>query len=152
MSDKKSFYAIIPAFVRYDSDLSSTSKLIYAEISALCNEKGYCWATNQYFSSLFNISDRQVRNILKQLCEKKYIEIIIEKNTKRKIFILHSYTPEINFHPLGNELPTTSEINFHRNNIINNKNNKNKNNTFDDEEEEMDGEFLELLDYEWFND
>ena len=90
----KSYYAVIPATVRYDSDLSSTAKLLYAEITALCNEKGYCWATNAYFSELYSISDRQVQRILKQLCDKHYIKIIIEKKTKRKIFILD--TPDKN--------------------------------------------------------
>ena len=140
---KKSFYAIIPAFVRYDKELSSTSKLIYAEITALCNEKGYCWATNNYFSELFSISIRQVQNVLKQLCDKNYIKIIIEKGTNRKIFILDYPTHEINFVGVRKKLQGSPEENFTHNNIINNKININNNN----EEED----FVELFDYDWLN-
>ena len=46
----KSYYAIIPANVRYDRRLTANAKLLYGEITALCNEKVYCWERNSYFS------------------------------------------------------------------------------------------------------
>ena len=36
----------------YNKNISNGSKLLYAEITALTNEKGYCWANNEYFSKL----------------------------------------------------------------------------------------------------
>lgn len=95
MENKPNFYAIIPANVRYDKDLSPNAKLLYGEITSLCNEKGYCWANNNYFMELYGLSERSIQGLLKQLNEKEYIKIIIEKNKYRKIYITDN--PEKNF-------------------------------------------------------
>ena len=90
---QKAYYAIIPANVRYDKDLVPNAKLLYGEITALCNEKGYCWATNQYFAELYNVSDRTIKNWISQLVDKGYIQRSVKyrEGTKeieqRKLFI-----------------------------------------------------------------
>ena len=71
--EKISYYAIIPAPVRYDSELTANAKLMYGEITALCNKNGYCWASNKYFSQLYKCTPQAISKWIKQLEEKKYI-------------------------------------------------------------------------------
>ena len=80
MDEKKSYYAIIPANVRYDADLTPNAKLLYGEITALCNEKGYCWAKNKYFAELYSTSEKSITRWIKNLADKGYIETDVKVN------------------------------------------------------------------------
>jgi len=84
-----SFYAVIPANVRYDSRLSSTAKLIYGEISALANKEGFCWAANSYFSEVYGITESQASVVINSLKKAGYIRIEIDKvnGNKRTIYL-----------------------------------------------------------------
>ena len=75
IENKKSYYAIVPANVRYDPNLCANSKLLYGEITALCNEKGYCWASNQYFADLYDVSKITVSRWVSSLEKRNYIRI-----------------------------------------------------------------------------
>lgn len=76
--DKPNYYAVIPSNVRYDDDLSANAKLLYGEITSLCNEKGYCWATNEYFANLYNVSKISISRWISQLSNKGYIGIKLD--------------------------------------------------------------------------
>ena len=130
---QRSYYAIIPANVRYDKDLAPNAKLLYGEITALCNEKGYCWASNQYFAELYHVSDRTIKKWVSQLVDKGYIVRMVnyKEGTKeidhRKLFIGGENkftTPGKNVHfPQENKFTTPGEEKFP-------VNNKDINNTF----------------------
>lgn len=76
----KSYYAIIPASVRYDESLRPNAKLLYGEITALCNEKGYCWANNTYFSTLYKVSNRAINSWIRNLIDSNHIVVNFEKS------------------------------------------------------------------------
>lgn len=92
---KPSYWALIPATVRYDADLPPNAKLLFGEVTALSNKMGYCCAGNGYFASLFGLSDRSVRRIFSQLAERGYlrVDVIRDEETQevieRRIFPLY---------------------------------------------------------------
>jgi helix-turn-helix protein len=88
MEFKRSYYAVIPAIVRYDKKIIPNAKLLYGEITALCNEKGYCWATNKYFADLYGVDPRSIRSWVQSLVSQGYIRVEITNEVDRKIFIL----------------------------------------------------------------
>ena len=73
--NKPSFYSILPAKVRYDKELKDKAKLIYSEITSLSNSDGECYALNEYFCNLYDISEATITRIMRQLKNKKFIEI-----------------------------------------------------------------------------
>lgn len=69
---KPGYMAFIPSIVRYDKELKPNEKLLFGEISALMDAKGFCWATNKYFSELFDVTIETVSRWITHLCEKGY--------------------------------------------------------------------------------
>ena len=89
---QRSYYAIIPANVRYDKDLAPNAKLLYGEITALCNEKGYCWASNQYFAELYGVSVLSVKRWVNSLVTKGYVYRTLTSPQFRSVTTLVSKT------------------------------------------------------------
>lgn len=86
---KPGYYAILTAAVRYDTNLLASEKLLFAEITALCNEKGYCYASNSYFADLYNTTVRTVSAWVSSLGKAGHITYVIdvENGNKRKIYL-----------------------------------------------------------------
>ena len=74
-AENPGFWAVLPAQVRYDAELPSTAKLLYAEISALTDQRGYCYAPNSYFMKLYRISERTLQDHLRALKVRGFIRI-----------------------------------------------------------------------------
>ena len=72
------FYAIIPATVRYDKTIPQGAKLLYGEISALVKKRGYCWAQNEYFSKLYETSERTIIEWIGRLRDAGHIDVYLE--------------------------------------------------------------------------
>ena len=73
-NEKIGYYAIIPANVRYDNELPPNAKLLYGEITALCNKEGYCWATNDYFAKLYDCAKSTISRWISNLKNRGYIQ------------------------------------------------------------------------------
>ena len=81
---QRNYYAIIPANVRYDENLTPNAKLLYGEITALCNEKGYCWAGDNYFADLYGVTKSTIQRWLNSLERNKHItrKVKYKENSK----------------------------------------------------------------------
>ena len=125
--NQPSYYAIIPATVRYDKELCPNAKLLYGEITALSNKEGYCWSTNNYFSKLYEVSTRTISRWVNELVEKGYLisKLIRDENTKQ-ILERRLYIADFTLLPIKenvkrgmdkNVLDNTTRINTTSNNI-----------------------------------
>ena len=130
--------------------LKSTSFHSYGEITALCNEKGYCWAGNKYFADLYKCEERSIRRWINILINKEYLKMTIEKGNIRKLYLTDqkirrwtklSTDPDKNVHQWGTKMSAVSI-----NNTINNKliigEEKFLSNLFDLEEKIIDELFI----------
>lgn len=92
-----SYYAILPASVRYDTRLAPMERILYAEITALAQANGVCWAKNAYFQRLYDVSEGTVRRWVSHLQKFGYITVeLVSKNniiSGRKIRLCETLPP-----------------------------------------------------------
>ena len=121
MKEKPTYYAIIPASVRY-SNLKPNAKLLYGEITALSNKLGFCYATNNYFANLYNVSKNTISNWLSDLKKLGFITIDLERNSKKQIVKRCIGITKINDTPIPKKLKgNNTSINNTSNNIYKGK-------------------------------
>jgi hypothetical protein len=87
---KPNYYGILPAEVRYNETLTPNAKLLYSELTALCNKEGYCWASNKYFAQLYKTSKTSISNWFSSLQKEGFVKVIVAKNeqgTSRHIYL-----------------------------------------------------------------
>lgn len=94
MNDTKmAFWGVIPAPVRGNQTLTDKAKLLYADLSALADEKGYCWASNEYLAQLYRCGERTISRCISQLSDLGFIRVETvpikggRKSTERRIFL-----------------------------------------------------------------
>lgn len=89
---KKSYWSVIPASVRYSKKIPDGAKLLYSEITALCNDKGFCWAGNEYFAELYGNDKRTISRWITSLVGESHIYVDATTG-RRKIFLAQAYVP-----------------------------------------------------------
>lgn len=99
------YYTILPAEVRLDKRLVPFERIIFSDIFTLANKKGYCYATNAYFSKAYGVSTVSVSTWISNLVKYGYLSRVYEykDNTKmierRKLYIKEdfmTYKSELN--------------------------------------------------------
>ncbi len=130
MKEKPSYYAIIPAEVRYSKKLTPNAKLLYAEITALCNMNGKCTASTQYFCRLYEVSRVSIQKWLKNLEDNNYIRRV-------NIYKPHSKQIEARVITLVNipskeKFTDNTNINITNNNLTDNNSKRFKKPTLDE--------------------
>ena len=113
---QRAYYAIIPANVRYDKELTPNAKLLYGEITALCNERGYCWASNQYFAELYGVSKQSISSWINALVSKGYVKSVLQYKEGTKE-ILNRYLSLLD-DPIKENLNTPIKENPKENNTV----------------------------------
>lgn len=90
---KMAYWGVIPAPIRGDQTLTDKAKLLYADLTALSDETGYCWASNNYLAQLYRCGERTISRSISQLADLGFIrvEIVPSKertgNIERRIFV-----------------------------------------------------------------
>lgn len=87
---QKNYYGVIPAPVRHSNSISSTSKLIYAELSAMSNETGEIVLSNTVvteLSELYSIDKRTVNRSIDELISSSFISVGEKKGLSRVVSI-----------------------------------------------------------------
>lgn len=82
---KANYFAIIPAYIRYNKELKFGERLMYGEITALSNKEGYCYAKNKYFADLYDVSQSTISRWISHLAEFNSIDVQIIRNERKEI-------------------------------------------------------------------
>lgn len=82
---KANYYAMIPAYIRYNNQLKFAERLMYGEITALSNKEGYCFASNRYFANLYGVSQSTISRWISHLAELNSIKVEVIRNEKKEI-------------------------------------------------------------------
>ena len=86
LKEKGSTFSVIPAAVRYDNTLTDKAKILYGTITAYCDKKGYCWATNKDFAEQYKCTIQYIIKLIKSLENNNHIKVERTSNS-RKIYI-----------------------------------------------------------------
>ena len=117
---------VIPTSLLGDSRLTFLERLLLIDILSLCKKKGYCWATNEYFKNLFNVSKQTISKSISSLSKYGYIVLEYDRkeknNSKRVIRLSEVLKNQIT--GIKNNLNTSVQENFKQYN----KNNIKRNN------------------------
>lgn len=88
MTPQPTHFSIIPSNVLYHRGLPPSAKLLYAQITGLIGERGYCWASNAFFAERNECSEWTISNLISQLRAEGLLLVEIDKvaGNQRRIY------------------------------------------------------------------
>lgn len=72
-------FAILPAHIRHNKDLTDSEKVMFSEITALSNKNGYCYASNKYLSEIYGVSIDTISRRINNLKKKGFVTVQLIK-------------------------------------------------------------------------
>ena len=81
-SDLKGLW--MPSEILINNKLTDKEKIILSMIIYLSKDKGYCFATNNYFSDILNVTVVSISRIINSLKKKNYIKIKMNYKSNSK--------------------------------------------------------------------
>ena len=124
---ERGYFKILTEDVMRCRSLEPNAKLLYADITSLCREKGYCYASNRYLAKLYEVDERTIKRWIKSLEVHEFIFIDCNRNgfqTIRRIFLSEKlkekFTEGQKCHPGGAKMSSSKGQNCHPNKISKN--------------------------------
>ncbi len=115
MYDKANYFAVLPAAVRYNEQLTARAKLLYASLTSITASSGtLAFPSNKYIAELFDVDERTAKRLVGELEAQKFITVSYEyrKGTKeilRRLIRLNELPPllsPVNTQPLYAVIPS----------------------------------------------
>lgn len=103
-------FVLIPAAILDDRRIKAAEKIFFAEIMALSNNTGYCYATNTYFRTLYGVSVTTLQGWLANLKMCGYIKIDVIRNPDNSVKERRITPYCLDFAPYGENLGESPEI------------------------------------------
>lgn len=103
----------IPCEIWVSKDLTIQEKFFLAEVDSLDTEEG-CFASNKYFADFFDLSERRISQIIKELKNKDYIKVSFQMEGRQiiKRFIKINKAKWINVNDPLKEITIGGEENY----------------------------------------
>jgi len=78
-------WVLIPPVVLADERLSSTDKMIYGKALGLSNQKGYCFASNDYIGEHIGVSKESVKKSLQKLYKYNLLTYTLIRDKNKQV-------------------------------------------------------------------
>lgn len=131
--NESGYFAVIPGWLLSSPGISDGAKLFYGEVSRRCNERGYCWASNETLAADLRCGARTISRYVSELEDAGAIvtEKVGVSDRKRRIERRIRLAETCGFNLAKNgevNVAKNGELNIAKNGESNNRlNNKSKN-------------------------